>query len=57
MWQAGGCPCEHHTDSLPAAFRNLVDHDDVMTRYAAPLEHALQHAWHAQQSWVMDWQR
>ncbi|WP_228939410.1 IS21 family transposase, partial [Paraburkholderia saeva] len=39
LWQAGGCPREHRTDSLSAAFRNLADEDDFTARYAALLEH------------------
>ncbi|XUW93215.1 IS21 family transposase (plasmid) [Burkholderia sp. M6-3] len=39
LWQAGGCPREHRTDSLSAAFRNLADEDDFTMRYAALLEH------------------
>ncbi|MDN7865593.1 IS21 family transposase [Burkholderia multivorans] len=39
LWQAGGCPREHRTDSLSAAFRNLADKDDFTVRYAALLEH------------------
>ncbi|WP_184133210.1 IS21 family transposase [Paraburkholderia atlantica] len=39
LWQAGGCPREHRTDSLSAAFRNLQEQDDFTVRYAALLEH------------------
>jgi hypothetical protein len=39
LWQAGGCPREHRTDSLSAAFRNLQQEDDFTVRYAALLEH------------------
>ncbi|MEW6314898.1 MAG: IS21 family transposase [Ralstonia sp.] len=39
LWQAGGCPREHRTDSLSAAFKNLQDEQDFTTRYAALLEH------------------
>ncbi|WP_159690495.1 IS21 family transposase [Cognatazoarcus halotolerans] len=39
LWQAGGCPREHRTDSLSAAFRNLQDEEDFTVRYAALLEH------------------
>lgn len=39
LWQAGGCPREHRTDSLSAAFRNLQEEDDFTVRYAALLEH------------------
>lgn len=39
LWQAGGCPREHRTDSLSAAFKNLHDEEDFTVRYAALLEH------------------
>lgn len=39
LWQAGGCPREHRTDSLSAAFKNLQDEEDFTVRYAALLEH------------------
>lgn len=39
LWQAGGCPREHRTDSLSAAFKNLQQHEDFTVRYAALLEH------------------
>ncbi|RQQ66767.1 IS21 family transposase [Burkholderia stagnalis] len=39
LWQAGGCPREHRTDSLSAAFKNLQQHEDFTARYAALLEH------------------
>src|ERR1700761_221563 len=39
LWQAGGCPREHRTDSLSAAFRNLADEDDFTVRYVSLLEH------------------
>lgn len=39
LWQAGGCPREHRSDSLSAAFRNLQEEEDFTTRYAALLEH------------------
>ncbi|QDQ82315.1 IS21 family transposase [Paraburkholderia megapolitana] len=39
LWQAGGCPREHRTDSLSAAFKNLQDEADFTVRYAALLEH------------------
>lgn len=39
LWQAGGCPREHRSDSLSAAFRNLQEKDDFTVRYAALLEH------------------
>jgi hypothetical protein len=39
LWQAGGCPHEHRSDSLSAAFKNLRQQEDFTTRYAALLEH------------------
>lgn len=39
LWQAGGCPREHRTDSLSAAFKNLQEQEDFTVRYAALLEH------------------
>ena len=39
LWQAGGCPREHRSDSLSAAFKNLKDKEDFTARYAALLEH------------------
>lgn len=39
LWQAGGCPREHRTDSLSAAFKNLHDEEDFTVRYGALLEH------------------
>jgi hypothetical protein len=39
LWQAGGCPREHRTDSLSAAFKNLQQQDDFTARYSALLEH------------------
>jgi hypothetical protein len=39
LWQAGGCPREHRTDSLSAAFKNLQQKDDFTLRYAALLSH------------------
>jgi hypothetical protein len=39
LWQAGGCPREHRTDSLSAAFKNLQAEEDFTARYAALLEH------------------
>jgi len=39
LWQAGGCPSEHRSDSLSAAFKNLQEKDDFTVRYAALLEH------------------
>ena len=39
LWQAGGCPSEHRSDSLSAAFKNLQEKDDFTVRYAALLGH------------------
>jgi hypothetical protein len=39
LWQAGGCPREHRSDSLSAAFRNLQEEEDFTAHYAALLEH------------------
>jgi len=39
LWQAGGCPSEHRSDSLSAAFKNLQEKDDFTVRYAALLDH------------------
>jgi hypothetical protein len=39
LWQAGGCPQEHRSDSLSAAFKNLKQEEDFTVRYAALLEH------------------
>lgn len=39
LWQAGGVPKEHRTDSLSAAFRNLAEEEDFTARYAALLDH------------------
>jgi hypothetical protein len=39
LWQAGGCPCEHRTESLSAAFRNPQDEEDLTVRHAALLDH------------------
>lgn len=39
LWQAGGCPREHRTDSLSAAFKNLLQEHDFTLRYEALLEH------------------
>lgn len=33
LWELGGSPHEHRTDSLSAAFRNLVERDDLTRRY------------------------
>jgi hypothetical protein len=39
LWQAGGTPREHRTDSLSAAFKNLAEEEDFTARYTALLEH------------------
>ncbi|HYS65066.1 MAG TPA: IS21 family transposase [Paraburkholderia sp.] len=39
LWQAGGCPREHRSDSLSAAFRNRQEEEDFTARYAALLDH------------------
>ena len=39
LWQAGGCPKEHRSDSLSAAFKNLKQEEDFTVRYAALLDH------------------
>jgi len=39
LWQAGGTPQEHRTDSLSAAFRNLAEEEDFTARYTALLDH------------------
>lgn len=39
LWQAGGTPREHRSDSLSAAFKNLAEEEDFTTRYAALLDH------------------
>ena len=39
LWQAGGVPHEHRSDSLSAAFRNLAEEDDFTARYTALLDH------------------
>jgi len=39
LWQAGGAPQEHRTDSLSAAFRNLAEEEDFTVRYTALLAH------------------
>jgi hypothetical protein len=36
LWQAGGVPAEHRTDSLSAAFKNLQEEDDFTARGACP---------------------
>ena len=39
LWQAGGVPAEHRTDSLSAAFKNLTEEQDFTVRYTALLAH------------------
>jgi hypothetical protein len=39
LWQAGGAPKEHRTDSLSAAFKNLDEEQDFTVRYTALLAH------------------
>ena len=39
LWQAGGVPQEHRTDSLSAAFKNLAEEEDFTVRYTALLDH------------------
>lgn len=39
LWQAGGAPQEHRTDSLSAAFKNLTEEEDFTARYTALLDH------------------
>jgi len=33
LWELGGAPHEHRTDSLSAAFRNLTEREDLTRRY------------------------
>jgi hypothetical protein len=39
LWQAGGAPAEHRTDSLSAAFKNLQEEDDFTSRYGELCRH------------------
>jgi hypothetical protein len=39
VWQAGGAPQEHRSDSLSAAFKNLTEEEDFTVRYTALLDH------------------
>ena len=39
LWQAGGVPQEHRSDSLSAAFKNLAQEEDFTARYTALLDH------------------
>ena len=38
LWQAGGSPREHRTDSLSAAFKNLTEAQAFTVRYTALLD-------------------
>jgi hypothetical protein len=39
LWQAGGSPQEHRSDSLSAAFKNLAEEEDFTVRYTGLLDH------------------
>jgi len=39
LWQAGGAPQDHRSDSLSAAFKNLTEEEDFTVRYTALLDH------------------
>jgi hypothetical protein len=39
LWQAGGAPQEHRSDSLSAAFKNLAEEEDFTARYTGLLDH------------------
>ncbi|MGJ7512729.1 IS21 family transposase, partial [Variovorax sp. GT1P44] len=39
LWQAGGAPQEHRSDSLSAAFKNLSEEEDFTARYTGLLDH------------------
>jgi hypothetical protein len=39
LWQAGGAPREHRTDSLSAAFKNLTEEEDFTVRYTSLIDH------------------
>ena len=39
LWQAGGAPQEHRSDSLSAAFKNLAEEQDFTVRYTGLLDH------------------
>lgn len=39
LWQLGGVPEEHRTDSLSAAFKNLAEEEDLTRRYADLCRH------------------
>ncbi len=48
MWQLGGAPEEHRTDSLSAAVNNLKDPDEFTARYQGLLDHYGLRATHTQ---------
>jgi hypothetical protein len=39
LWQVGGAPQEHRSDSLSAAFKNLAEEEDFTARYTGLLDH------------------
>lgn len=39
LWQLGGCPQEHRTDSLSAAYKNLSDQEDFTAKYEQLCQH------------------
>ncbi len=39
LWEAGGVPEEHRTDSLSAAFNNLAEHEELTRRYEELIGH------------------
>ena len=41
LWKLGGVPCEHRTDSLSAAFKNLTsaEYEDITRNYESLCEH------------------
>ncbi len=39
LWMAGSVPREHRTDSLSAAFNNLVEREELTQRYQALCQH------------------
>ena len=48
LWQLGGVPEEHRTDSLSAAVNNLKDRDEFTARYRGLLDHYGVRATHTQ---------
>ena len=48
LWQLGGAPEEHRTDSLSAAVNNLKDPDEFTARYQGLLDHYGLRATHTQ---------